>query len=59
MQSDEYGEAPTRLRIFLVVSISFSPSFPPAAQSNVLCCIYSIKLGLLLEAPEEVGNGLL
>lgn len=59
MQSDEYVEAPTSPEIFLVVCISFPQFFPPTAQSNTLWCIYNIKPGLLLEALEEVGNGLL
>lgn len=50
------GKLPPRWGILLVVSIAFSQSFPPVAQNNMLWCIYSIKLGLLLEALEEVGQ---
>lgn len=56
MQSDEYVEPPTSLGIFLVVCISFSQFFPPLHRATHFGCIYNTKL---LEALEEVGNGLL
>lgn len=38
-------------------SISPSHSLPPVARIYILRCIYSIKLGMLIEAPEKDGRG--